>query len=217
MKVKSNLDEILYHKIIESLIRGEYSVGQKILLNDLCEKFEVSRTPVVQAVKMLNKDGVLTIMTNGKVYVPEYEYDMVKQVCETRTLIETYALEKMMKEEDDEVFQQKLDTIKKYSAKCEIFYQQGKSVELALTDLKLHKAIVEGANNKILKDVYVGIQGRFIVVNYLIRPLKNRNYEGTVQDHFEILEYIEKRDTKKAVEKLRNHIQGTIKRFCEDE
>ena len=30
---------------------------------------------------MLNKDGVLTIMTNGKVYVPEYEYDMVKQVC----------------------------------------------------------------------------------------------------------------------------------------
>lgn len=217
MKVKSNLDEILYHKIIESLIRGEYSVGQKILLNDLCEKFEVSRTPVVQAVKMLNKDGVLTIMTNGKVYVPEYEYDMVKQVCETRTLIETYALEKMMKEEDDEVFQQKLDTIKKYSDKCEIFYQQGKSVELALTDLKLHKAIVEGANNKILKDVYVGIQGRFIVVNYLIRPLKNRNYEGTVQDHFEILEYIEKRDTKKAVEKLRNHIQGTIKRFCEDE
>ncbi|MCC0632854.1 GntR family transcriptional regulator [Clostridioides sp. ZZV15-6388] len=217
MKVKSNLDEILYHKIIESLIRGEYSVGQKILLNDLCEKFEVSRTPVVQAVKMLNKDGVLTIMTNGKVYVPEYEYDMVKQVCETRTLIETYALEKMMKEEDDEVFQQKLDTIKKYSDKCEIFYQQGKSVELALTDLKLHKAIVEGANNKILKDIYVGIQGRFIVVNYLIRPLKNRNYEGTVQDHFEILEYIEKRDTKKAVEKLRNHIQGTIKRFCEDE
>ncbi|MDB0441026.1 GntR family transcriptional regulator [Clostridioides difficile] len=217
LKVKSNLDEILYHKIIESLIRGEYSVGQKILLNDLCEKFEVSRTPVVQAVKMLNKDGVLTIMTNGKVYVPEYEYDMVKQVCETRTLIETYALEKMMQEEEEEIFQQKLDIIKKYSDKCEIFYQQGKSVELALTDLKLHKAIVEGANNKILKDVYVGIQGRFIVVNYLIRPLKNRNYEGTVQDHFEILKYIEKRDTKKAVEKLRNHIQGTIKRFCEDE
>ncbi|HBH3652220.1 TPA: GntR family transcriptional regulator [Clostridioides difficile] len=216
MKVKSNLDEILYHKIIESLIRDEYSVGQKILLNDLCEKFEVSRTPVVQAVKMLNKDGVLTIMTNGKVYVPEYEYDMVKQVCETRTLIETYALEKMMKEEED-VFQQKLDVIKRYSDKCEEYYRQEKSVELALADLELHKAIVEGANNEILNDVYVGIQGRFIVVNYLIRPLKNRNYEGTVQDHFEILKFIEGRDTKKAVDKLRNHIQGTIKRFCEDE
>lgn len=40
MKVKSNLDEILYHKIIESLIRGEYSVGQKILLNDLLENLK---------------------------------------------------------------------------------------------------------------------------------------------------------------------------------
>ncbi|VIG15352.1 GntR family transcriptional regulator [Clostridioides difficile] len=107
--------------------------------------------------------------------------------------------------------------IKRYSDKCEEYYRQEKSVELALADLELHKAIVEGANNEILNDVYVGIQGRFIVVNYLIRPLKNRNYEGTVQDHFEILKFIEDRDTKKAVDKLRNHIQGTIKRFCEDE
>ena len=37
MKVKVNLDEVLYHKIIESLIRGEYAVGEKIMLNDLCE------------------------------------------------------------------------------------------------------------------------------------------------------------------------------------
>ena len=57
MKLKTNLDEIIYNKIIESLIRGEYSVGEKIMLNDLCEKFEVSRTPVNQAVKMLSKDG----------------------------------------------------------------------------------------------------------------------------------------------------------------
>ena len=33
MKVKVNLDEVLYHKIIESLIRGEYAVGEKIMLN----------------------------------------------------------------------------------------------------------------------------------------------------------------------------------------
>ena len=80
MKVKVNLDEVLYHKIIESLIRGEYAVGEKIMLNDLCEKFEVSRTPVVQAVKMLGKDGILKIMSNGRVYVPDLEEGTVDQI-----------------------------------------------------------------------------------------------------------------------------------------
>lgn len=45
MRLKANLDEIIYGKIIESLIRGEYTFGEKIMLTDLCEKFEVSRTP----------------------------------------------------------------------------------------------------------------------------------------------------------------------------
>ena len=49
----------------------QFHIVQKILLNYLFEKFEVIRTPFVKELKMLNKDGGLTIMTNGKVYVPE--------------------------------------------------------------------------------------------------------------------------------------------------
>lgn len=72
-------DEILYDRIIESLIFGDYDMG---------EKFEVSRTPVVQAVKLLTNDGVLTVMSNGRVYVPEYKYETVRQICEVRLLVE---------------------------------------------------------------------------------------------------------------------------------
>lgn len=206
MKVKSNLDEILYHKIIECLIRGEYAVGQKILLNELCEKFEVSRTPVVQAVKMLNKDGVLTILNNGRIYVPQYQYDMVKQICEARSLMETYSLEKLMKEENPTVFKQKLDKITRFADECEICYKREKFVELAMADLKFHSAIIEGSSNEILDDLYTGVQGRFIVVNYLVRPLRERNYEGTLQDHFELLQYMEDGDREAALMKLKSHI-----------
>ena len=49
MRIKSNLDEILYDRIIESLISGSYSMGENLTLDELSKKFEVSRTPVVQA------------------------------------------------------------------------------------------------------------------------------------------------------------------------
>ena len=59
MKVKNSLDEILYEHIVESLINGDYEMGQNLTLDELAHRFEVSRTPVVQAVKLLANDGIL--------------------------------------------------------------------------------------------------------------------------------------------------------------
>lgn len=215
VRVKSNLDEILYHKIIESLIRGEYSIGQKILLNDLCEKFEVSRTPVIQAVKMLNKDGVLTIMTNGRVYVPEYEYDTVKQICEVRILLESYGIQQLLDEQDANIFQQRLNNLQNAAEQCEYYLRENNSVKLAMADLNFHQMILCGAGNEILQELYTGVQGRFIVVNYLARPFKERDFKGTINDHRILVDYITARKKEEAITKLKEHIGGVIVNFHE--
>lgn len=213
MRVKSNLDEILYHKIIEALIRGEYSIGQKILLNDLCEKFEVSRTPIIQAVKMLNKDGVLTIMTNGRVYVPEYEYDTVKQICEARILLESYGLKQLFAEQNEDIFQKRLELIQNAAKQCEQYLMENKTVELAMADLHFHKMILNGTGNEILQELYTGVQGRFIVVSYLTLPFKERDFKGTIKDHRLLVEYIAGRRKTEALDKLKEHISGVIVKF----
>ena len=46
MRVKKNLDKIIYDQIIDSFILGEYKMDDAISLDVLCEKYEVSRTPV---------------------------------------------------------------------------------------------------------------------------------------------------------------------------
>lgn len=65
MKLKSNLDTIIYNLIVDSLFLGEYQMGQTILLDEFANKYEVSRTPVIQAVKLLVNDGILESMSNG--------------------------------------------------------------------------------------------------------------------------------------------------------
>ena len=70
MRVKKNLDKIIYDQIIDSFILGEYKMDDAISLDVLCEKYEVSRTPVVQAVKLLVNDGVLEKLSNGRVWFP---------------------------------------------------------------------------------------------------------------------------------------------------
>ena len=88
MKVKSNLDAIIYEHIVDSLILGEYSMGQTILLDEFAEKYEVSRTPVTQAVKLLVSDGLLEAMSNGRVRVPVFDKEQMRKICEVRLLFE---------------------------------------------------------------------------------------------------------------------------------
>ena len=95
MKVKSNLDTIIYEHIVDSLILGEYSMGQTILLDEFAEKYEVSRTPVTQAVKLLVSDGLLEAMSNGRVRVPVFDKEQMKKICEVRLLMESYAVDKI--------------------------------------------------------------------------------------------------------------------------
>ena len=70
MRVKKNLDKIIYDQIIDSFILGEYKMDDAISLDVLCEKYEVSRTPVVQAVKLLVNDGVLESSATGVWWFP---------------------------------------------------------------------------------------------------------------------------------------------------
>lgn len=209
MKVKTNLDEILYDKIIESLLKGEYAIGDKIQIDELCEKYEVSRTPVVQAVKMLSKDGVLTSMRNGRIYVPQYEAEMVKKICDARFLFESYCVTQLIHNSNEEEFHKKIEHLKEYTRQYDAYLQVGDRVKMALIDQQFHRALVESAGNEILDELYTGIQGRNIIVNYLVRPMDGKDFNGTVSNHNDLVKAIESRNEREACECLKKHINNT--------
>ena len=115
VKVKSNLDVIIYEHILDSLILGEYEMGQMILLDELANKYEVSRTPVTQAVRLMANDGLLEVMSNGRVKVPVFNDEQMKKICELRFLLESFAVEKNLKTNTDfdELYEKLIDIAEK--------------------------------------------------------------------------------------------------------
>lgn len=210
MKVKSNLDEILYDRIIERLISGDYTMGQKLTLDELAKYFEVSRTPVVQAVKLLVNDGVLQTMSNGRLYVPEYDRDTVRQMCEVRHLLEGCALDIYLSGKglpEDVV----VPNLTYYAEQCRKLAGKAEYVAFATVDRKFHRALVEASGNDILVETYNRVQGRFLVANYLIRPLCKRDFSGTSDGHEDILDAVRSRDAQRAQRCLRAHIEGVLR------
>ena len=147
MRIKSNLDEILYDRIIESLISGDYVMGENLTLDELARRFGVSRTPVVQAVKLLVNDGILISMSNGRLYVPEYSLDTVREMCEVRRLMEGYALDEFMAGRGraaDGVIR----ALDGYAEQCRRLAGETRYVEFATADRKFHRTLVEGLRQR---------------------------------------------------------------------
>ena len=213
MKVKNSLDEILYEHIVESLINGDYEMGQNLTLDELAHRFEVSRTPVVQAVKLLANDGILQIMGNGRIYVPEYDQEHVRQMCEVRQLVEGHALERFMSGLGLSA-ETVLAQLNRYSEEgVRLTGSSFSPKEFAMLDRRFHRLLVEASGNRILLETYDRVQGRFLVSNYLLCPLRLRDFSGTARDHVRLVESIRSGDITRAQHCLQQHIEGVLRRL----
>ena len=88
---KKNLDQGVYDRIIEKIINVEFLPGQQLDINDLAEEFGVSRTPVVQAIKMLNLDNILEISRTGKVSIPDFTIKQIRDIYDVRLMMENFS------------------------------------------------------------------------------------------------------------------------------
>lgn len=69
-RLKRNLDEAVYEQILSSIFEGKFHSGEQVQIERLCEQYEISRTPVIQALKRLATDGIVETSPTGKFFFP---------------------------------------------------------------------------------------------------------------------------------------------------
>ena len=206
MRIKQNLDALIYDKVIDSLILGEYEMGEQILLDSFAEKFGVSRTPVVQAVRLLSNDGVLEILQTGRVRVPVFTPRELSQIKDVRLLLENYALSEVFKNTTEEEYDEWLAKLEKQAKTGWAFAQQQDVLGFNKSDLKFHTCIISGSGNQFLVDIYKRIQGRYVVAHYLSMDWKPEDFVRAGQAHLDIVEALREKDLEKCRQLLENHI-----------
>ena len=70
MNLKRGLDEMVYDLFIDELYNGVFHAGEKIDPAALTESFQISRAPVIQALKRLASEKILEVSSGGKYFIP---------------------------------------------------------------------------------------------------------------------------------------------------
>lgn len=209
MRLKRNLDQVIYDELIDSLYATQWKAGDVINIDELAAKYEVSRTPVIQAIRLLAADGMVALLPNGRAQFPTFTAKDVEDLCSTWELLEQAAFkiickEKLtlpMKELEENISRAKEARINQNYSLCGKLY------------LQFHKTIINIANNQVLSSAYDVVQKRFTVLNYLNRDPYQVVTDITLSHHEEILHGLPSYNYAQLSKLVRTHIEYS--RRCE--
>ena len=215
MAIKMNLDKLIEEKLNEEIIRGEWEPGKQIDLNRIMHQYDVSRTPVIHALKKMDADGLVRHSSKGHFYVPDIDLKTIRDITTMRKLLELQGLREII----SYGAAVDLDKLIEINEQCEYYTNKGKLVEASGYDMQFHKMIVDAPENQCLSDVYEIVQRKFRMVNCMIGRYKASQQGAACMDHVRIIDYLNTYNYEQATRILEDHISEAYlkieKRFME--
>jgi DNA-binding GntR family transcriptional regulator len=198
-KHRPNLSEIAYDEIKEMILSGDLNQGERIVLEKMSERLNLSITPIREALNKLAQDDLIRVTPRSSYEVISLDMKDVSEILDLREMLETFAL----KTAGENLTGFQVDSFRDLFQKINSSRSYKKFVE---ADIKFHEAIIAASKNERLWKLYSYIRNPERLL--MIPSAKIEGRIGTaIKEHLQILDAIEKKDLDLAVKKLSSHIQ----------
>lgn len=196
----------VYNAIEEKIISGEYKSGEQITEMRLSSELGVSRTPVREALAMLEKDGLIELIPNkGAVVRGISESDLVDIYAIRERLEGLCAL--LCAERIDDKGQRELSDIVELS---EFYLSKGDAEKLSELDSRFHACIYAHCGSRMLQKILSDLHRA--IGAYRRRSIENpERTSKSVAEHRRIYEAIKDNDSALSEELMSQHINAALK------
>ncbi len=201
--IPKTLSQSIYDHLKDSIIKNELKAGQRISEKEIADIFDVSTTPVREAVLKLGSEGYITIDSHRKAVVKDISYQELAGLYELFSVVESFAAGIIV----EQIKPQQLSTVEKLTKEMDT-YAHRDSVETYLElNVIIHNEIWKGLPDNILRKTLHFLNSQFLRYNHARFFLFRDNVllQRSCRDHFKIVEYLKTRDKAKLVKLIRNH------------
>lgn len=195
------LRDVVFHTLREAILKGELRPGERLMELQLASKLGVSRTPIREAIRMLEQEGLaVTIPRKGAEVAKMTEKDM-KDVLQVREALDELAAgiacELITKEE--------LKSLNEAIQEFEAAVSTKDIKRIADADMAFHDIIYEATRNPKLVTILNNLREQ--MYRYRVQYLKDeKNYPILLKEHQEILEGFMERRKELVTESMRRHV-----------
>jgi DNA-binding GntR family transcriptional regulator len=193
-------------ELIRALITGgELAPAEKIPEQRLCERFGVSRTPLREALKVLAKEGIVTLRPNRGAVVSALTLEELDEVFPVMGALEALSGEIACRHITDE----EVAAISSLHKDMVHHWRKRELQPYFRLNQQIHESILEATRNETLKALYRSLAGRLMTARYIANMSPERWAEA-VAEHEIILQCLSDRDGKKLAEILKRHLGNKL-------
>ena len=200
------LRDVVFNTLRRAILKGELKPGERLMEITLADKLGVSRTPIREAIRKLELEGLVVMAPRKGAKVASITERDLNDVLEVRKGMEVLAISLACKRITGEELE-KLETIEQSFQKL---IESGNLTELAEMDVKFHDTIYQATNNQRLVQLLNNLREQ--MYRYRMEYLKDIAVRRTLaEEHKAICRALRERDEQQAEEYVSIHIDNQQK------
>lgn len=201
MPQKKYLSSQVYSQIKTHILEGKLSPGAPLSENKLCEMFSVSRTPIRNAVKILEREEFLTVVPKFGILIKVLSEAEILQLFEARKILETAIIDLIL----DKVTADFINTLRKNLEKQKQAFENEDRRAFLNLDEELHLSLARLSGNKYLYNLLLSLREKAFQITY--RTLRSRHYvERILEEHRELVDALEEKNRGRALACIKAHL-----------
>lgn len=201
------LRDVVFNTLREAILKGELKPGERLMELQLAAKLGVSRTPIREAIRMLEQEGLaVTIPRKGAEVARMTEKDM-EDVLQIREALDELAASIAC----EQITQEELEELKKAAREFEEYTKSDDDVKrIAEVDVQFHDIIYRATRNPKLVNLLNNLREQ--MYRYRVEYLKDeKNYPILIKEHSEILEGLMEKNQDSVKKAMYQHVKNQAK------
>lgn len=198
------LRDVVFNTLREAILKGELKPGERLMELQLASKLGVSRTPIREAIRMLEQEGLAVTIPRKGAEVAKMTIKDMEDVLEVRDALDELAVRiacrKMTDEQKARLNETKAEFVK--------YATEGKDVKkIAAADVKFHDVIYDSTDNAKLVIMINNLREQ--VYRYRVEYLKNaENYPALIEEHERIVQALMDGDEEAVTKAIHEHVSN---------
>lgn len=195
------LSELIADQLKQRIWNEKIQFGERLLETELAEQFDVSRSTIREALKILEIEELVVSQARKGTYVANFTAKDLDEIIELRTLIEAQAFTQAIPHLEEKHFQH----LEKVTEQMKIKADEKDWNGLFDLDMQFHSYVVTLCGNSRIIKIYDSLQ---VQIRTFLMHLDQyySSFQSFFQEHQDLLQALISKDMQTVKDRVRNHI-----------
>lgn len=199
------LRDVVFNTLRQAILRGELKPGERLMEIQLANKLGVSRTPIREALRKLELEGLVNMVPRKGAEVADITEKSLRDVLEVRKALEELSVQLAC----EKITEEEIEELKRVAERFKDTLDDQDVTKIAEAGVAFHDVIYTATDNQKLILLLNNLREQ--MYRYRVEYLKKEEaYPQLIAEHEELIDNISKRNKEEATRIMCEHIDNQV-------